>query len=100
MKHEKTVTLKTGRLLKIIVTEVHSLLCSEGTIQVEVLVMDPKDDDFRLPIGESHPQFWKLKRLNEQQARTLQIQYSGVMDKQIKRAIKEFRRMTDELVLS
>lgn len=90
MIHEKTFMLATGRTAKVIVRG--HILPTESEIrkEIEVLIKEPKEDSFHSPIGELHPQFWKLKKLNGEQIRLLQIEYSGVTDKQIKKTLKEF----------
>ena len=88
MTHEKIFTLKTGRSVKVIIHEIKRMEDSE--INIDVLIKEPKEPEFRLPINDSHPKYWKLKRLNEQLASKLQMQYSGIKKKQIKSAVNEF----------
>ncbi len=91
MTHEKTFTLDTGRSVKVIAKAL--LLDDKSKIEteIEVLIKEPREVGYRLPIGNTHPKFWKLKKLNSQQTRILQIQYSGISEKQIRKTIKEFK---------
>ena len=52
--------------------------------EIEVLIKEPKDEYFHPPIGITHPKYWKLKKLDSQQYKLLQIQYSGITEKQIR----------------
>lgn len=88
MTHEKIFTLKTGRSVKVIIHEKEKMDASE--LNIDVLIKEPKEPEFRLPINDSHPKFWKLKRLNQQHASKLQLLYSGIKKKQIKSAMNEF----------
>ena len=93
MKHEKIFLLETGRTLKVIITGHEIPGDSAIRTETEILIKDPKEEDFRPPIGMSHPQFWKLKRMNDEQARLLQIEYSGATDKHINKTLKEFNQI-------
>ncbi|MGX5854709.1 hypothetical protein ACWKW6_13745 [Dyadobacter jiangsuensis] len=66
---------------------------SKVSIQVDVLIKDPRDEEFRPPIGLTHPKYWKLKNLEPEKASALQIQYSGVHRKQIRKTIREFDKL-------
>lgn len=66
---------------------------SKVSIVVNVLIRDPKEEAFRSPIGPTHPKYWKLKSLDPEKARQLQIQYSGVHRKHIRKAIREFDKL-------
>lgn len=90
MTHEKTFTLETGRSVKVIAKALRIDDQAQIETQIEVLIKEPKEEDFRLPIGATHPKYWKLKRLDSRQTRILQIAYSGVTEKQIRKTVKEF----------
>jgi len=100
MKLEKIYALAAGREAKVIVSEEYSQGYTKNGIRIDVLIKDPKENEFHLPITAIHPQFWKLKRLDPNQCRLLQYQYSGVSEKQIRKAVKEFRQMCGRAVAS
>lgn len=93
MTHEKVFILETGRAVKVSVEGVLAEDLSKVSIQVDVLIKDPKDEEFRPPIGLTHPKYWKLKGLDPEKASALQIQYSGVHRKQIRKTIREFDKL-------
>jgi len=100
MKHEKVFALETGRLAKVITKGMLADDLSKVSIQTEVLIKDPKDEDFHPPIGSSHPKYWKLKSLTDEQSRLLQIRYSGITDKHIRKSIREFEKTFNQEVLN
>lgn len=100
MKLEKIYDLAAGREAKVIVSEEHSPAFTKNEIRIEVLIKDPKENEFHLPITETHPQFWKLKRLDPNQRRMLQYQYSGITEKQVRKAIKEYRQLCSQSLVS
>ena len=93
MIHEKTFTLETGRSVKVIAKAQITADKTKVKPEIEVLIKEPRDEDFRPPIGITHPKYWKLKKLDSRQSKTLQIQYSGITDKQLRKAIREFERL-------
>lgn len=99
MKNEKIYELKAGRTAKVIIKGTPASDLSKIVIETEVLVKDQREEEFRPPIGLSHPKYWKLKRLTVEQSRKLQIQYSGLSDKQIRKAVGEFEKMLNQEVL-
>lgn len=99
MRQEKIFVLETGRCLKVITEGLLANDFSKITITVNVLIKDPKEEEFHLPIVETHPKFWKLKKLDAEQARALQTEYSGVSEKQLRKAVKEFEQMLSPAVL-
>jgi hypothetical protein len=100
MKLEKIYILAAGREAKVIVSEERSPAYTKSGIRIDVLIKDPRENEYHLPITETHPQFWKLKRLDPNQGRMLQYQYSGVSEKQVRKAIKEYRQMCSQAVAS
>lgn len=90
MTHEKTLTLRTGRSVKVI-TQSTSLIDPQD-IEIDVLIKEPSEANYRPPIGLTHPKYWKLKQMDAQKSRKLQIKYSGLTEKQVRIAIKEFRQ--------
>lgn len=99
MIHEKTFIHATGRVIKIIVRGYISPEESAIRTELEVLIKEPKEEYFHTPIGPTHPQFWKLKKLDKVQAKQLQKSYSGVSDKQINSVLKEFDEIAHSSVL-
>jgi len=99
MKQEKIFTLETGRCIKIITEGLLAEDFSRITVTIDVLIKDPKEENFHLPIVETHPKYWKLKKLNAEQSRILQNEYSGVTEKQIRKAVKEFEQMLSPTLL-
>ena len=93
MTHEKTYVLTTGRSVKVITQGTIPVDQSDIEIELAVLVKEPKEESFHPPIGLTHPKYWKLKRLNPEESRMIEIQYSGLSDKQIRNAVKEFRQI-------
>lgn len=93
MKQEKIFVLETGRSIKIITEGILAEDLSKVTITTTVLIKNPREEEFHLPIGETHPKFWKLKQLDEEKSRLLHIKYSGVTDKMLKKAAKAFDQM-------
>lgn len=93
MTHEKIFVLETGRTVKVKVEGVLADDLSKVSIQVDVLIRDPKEEEFRPPIGLTHPKYWKLKNLDREKAGLLQIQYSGVHRKHIRKTIREFDKL-------
>lgn len=93
MNYEKEITLETGRAIKIIM-QGNPVQEQKGMeVDLDVLIKDPKDKTYHHPIENTHPKYWKLKTLNEQQSRLMQIKYSGIPDKQIRKALKEFQQL-------
>jgi len=90
MIQEKTMFLQTGRSVKIIAQDIQAP--DTANIEVNVLIKEPKEEFFHPPIGITHPKYWKLRKLAPQQSRLLQIQYSGLSDKELRKAIKEFKK--------
>jgi hypothetical protein len=90
--HEKIFFLKTGRLSKVIIKGIK--LESFGYHrEIEIKIKDPKEEYFHNPIEQNHPRYWKLKNASEEYSRRMTIFYSGLTEKHIKQAIKEFDQM-------
>jgi hypothetical protein len=90
---EKTFVLPTGRAVKVITKTTPANEKSYNKTDLDVLIREPKEEDFRPPIGKTHPQYWKLKKLTAQESKLIEIQYSGLSDKQIRNALKEFEKI-------
>ena len=93
MVHEKTFTLETGRSVKVIAKSEFPAEQAKAVPEIEVLIKESKEQDFHPPIGITHPKYWKLKKLDSQQSKRLQIQYSGITEKQLRKTISEFKRL-------
>ena len=92
MKRFKVYKHPNGRLIQVIIEGNLSEDLSKVSIDIDVLIKDSQDEDFHAVIGESHPKYWKLKRLEPAQIKAMQIKYSGVSAKQIRSAVKEFEQ--------
>lgn len=94
MTHEKDVTLQTGRTVKLILGEPRGEHQRGIHIEVlDVLIKDPKDEGFHHPIHATHPKYWKLKSMSAEKSRRMQLTYSGIAEKQIRKALKELKEM-------
>lgn len=93
MTHEKTFVLPTGRAVKVITKGALPANRSKIKVEVEVLIKDPAEKEFRSPIGITHPKYWKLKKLGPQESRLVEIKYCGLTDKQIRKAVREFEQI-------
>lgn len=82
--------LRTGRSVKIMAQPIQSQ--DTFDMQVSVLIKDPRELYFHPPIEISHPKYWKLRSLPAEKSRMLQIQYSGISNKEIRKALKEFNK--------
>lgn len=80
---ERILRLQTGRSVKVIAQNL-----SEP--EMDVLIKEPKEQYYHPPIGLAHPKYWKLKQMDEQKAKLMQIRYSGLTSKQLRQIIQEF----------
>lgn len=92
MTREKTLLLQNGRSVKVITRDLHAV--NPTKIEIEVLIKDPKELEYHPPIGITHPKYWKLKTMDPQKSRLLQLEYSGLSDKEIRKAIRELKNGT------
>lgn len=91
MKLEKAFYVSGDRVAKIVV---HGRLSRNGremTIDFDFFIKEKNDIDFRPPIGENHPQYWKLKNSDSNRSQLLQLEYSGISRKQLREAIRAFK---------
>ncbi|WP_221392958.1 hypothetical protein [Dyadobacter sp. NIV53] len=88
---ERVFYVGGGRVVKIIVRGRFTRNRSEMTIDFELLIKETNDIDFRQPIGENHPKYWKFKNSDFGRSQLLQLQYSGISKKQLKEAIEAFK---------
>lgn len=91
MAYVKYLTLQSGREIKLRIEEIFDPKKPDATVQLDVLIKDPKDERFHPPIEISHPKYWKLKGMDDEQSRELQIKYSGIKSKQLRKALSEFK---------
>ena len=96
MTHEKIFVLETGRSVKLIIQNAYEQNDLKSEPEIDVLIREPKEPEFRPPIGVTHPQFWKLKKLDLKHSRMLQMEYSGLNDKHIKSALKEMKSLAEK----
>ena len=91
MLHETILTLKTGRFVKVTACEKITGTNTDPEVELNVLIKDPNEAQFRPSIGYSHPKYWKLKTLDPSQSKLLELEYAGISKKEINRVAKEFR---------
>ena len=92
MLFERLLTLKSGRSVKVTASEVTDINTSTLPIAWDILVKDPQEAHFRPLIENSHPIFWKLKRLSPYQRKLAELEYSGINKTDIRKIIKELRK--------
>ncbi|KAA6438266.1 hypothetical protein FEM33_16305 [Dyadobacter flavalbus] len=88
---EKAFYVGGGRVAKIIVRGRFTRSRNEVALDFEFLIKEKNDTDFRQPIGENHPKYWKLKKSDSGRSRLLQLEYSGISRKQLREAISAFK---------
>ena len=88
---EKKFTLLSGRSVKVIAKT--KSLTDKVKPEIEVLIKEPKEEDFHPSIGLSHLKYWKLKKLGSRQIKSLQIQYNGISEKQLRKVVTEFESL-------
>jgi hypothetical protein len=85
---EKMLFLPSGRAVKVI-THVADAKKVPFHTAIEVLIKEPKEDHFHPPIGTSHPKYWKLKGMDPEKSRFMQISYSGLSKKQLRKVLND-----------
>ena len=93
---EQSFLLVTGRIVKLAAVYESKEIPVAASMKIEVLIKDETDTDFRPPIHLTHPKYWKLKSLNETRSREMQIQYSGLSIRQVRRFFRELSAKTME----
>jgi hypothetical protein len=96
MEQEQYMTLDTGREVKLTLRSRDTDVADLVDVDFDILIKDPKDEDFHLPIENTHPKYWKLKGMAPEKSRLMQIRYSGIQEKQIRKAIKRFKETLAE----
>jgi hypothetical protein len=89
MKLEKTLSLENGRSVKVITQPVNPT--DPSKFEIDVLIKEPRETHYRPPIGLTHPKYWTLKRMDSNKSRQMQIQYSGLSEKQVRNVLKELK---------
>jgi hypothetical protein len=62
-------------------------------IEWDILIKDPKEVHFHPLIENSHPIYWKLKKLAPLQGKLLELQYSGIKKAELKRMMAELGKL-------
>lgn len=88
---EKAFYVGGDRIAKITVRGKFTAGRDEIVLEFEFLIKEKNDTDFRQPIGENHPQYWKLKKSSSGRSQLLQLEYSGISRKQLREAISAFK---------
>lgn len=91
MIYEKIFRHSVSREVKIIVKGEKARYSHDIELELEFLVKDTNDQNFHLPIGSNHPQYWKFKKCDPERAYYLQLEYSGISRKEILETVKEFK---------
>lgn len=90
MKHEVIFTQPTGRQILVIIRGRWKRNHSGLNTEVRVLIREAKEEHFHVVIGPSHPKHWKIQSMSAEKVNTMQIRYSGISAKQIRKARAEF----------
>ena len=93
MLHERLLTLKTGRSVKVVASQTENTDLTNAQIEWDILIKDPKEVDFHPLIESSHPIYWKLKKLCPLQRKILELQYSGINKAEIKKLVTELGKL-------
>lgn len=91
MNFEKKLRLAASRDAKIIISGRPQRDSNIVIMDLHFLIKESADGHFRDPIGENHPQFWKLKKSSPEKALLLQLVYSGISRRELRAAVTEFR---------
>lgn len=93
MVHEKIFTLKNRREVKVIFKSIQNAVTQKLKIDYEILIREPGEKSFRLPIGVSHPKYWKLQTVSKEQGRELILMYSGITRRHLLEVEREFNNL-------
>lgn len=93
MVHEKIFTLKNRREVKVIFKSIQNSIAQKLKFDYEILIREPGEKAFRLPIGVSHPKYWKLQKVSKEQGRELILMYSGITRRHLQEAEQEFNNL-------
>ena len=64
MVHEKIFTLYANRLVKLIIKTSRESATPALKVEPDVLIREANEQEFRAPIGTTHPKYWKLTGLD------------------------------------
>jgi len=93
MVHEKVITLKNRREVKVIFKSTEHPVTQKLKSEYEILIREPGEKSFRIPIGISHPKYWKLQKASKEQARELILMYSGLTRRHLLEVEREFNNL-------
>ena len=93
MVHEKVFTLKNRREVKVIYKSIPNPISQKLKFEYEILIREPGEKAFRIPIGISHPKCWKLQKATKEQGRELVLVYSGITRRHLLEVEKEFNNL-------
>ena len=93
MVQEKIFTLKNKREVKVIFKSIQHPITQKLKFDYEILIREPGEKSFRIPIGISHPKYWKLQKASKEQARELILIYSGITRRHLQEAEREFNNL-------
>jgi len=93
MVHEKVFTLKNRREVKVIYKSIPNPISQKLKFEYEILIREPGEKTFRIPIGISHPKYWKLQKATKEQGRELVLAYSGITRRHLLEVEKEFNNL-------
>ena len=93
MIYKKTYLQLSGRSLMVVVKGFINSEEYDVTTELEVLVKEPDEKDFYPPVGIGHFAYEKLLSLGKDDARQLQIIYSGITLKQMNQTLTEFEQI-------
>ncbi|SEJ32276.1 hypothetical protein SAMN04487995_4195 [Dyadobacter koreensis] len=93
MVHEKVFTLKNRREVKVIFKSIPNPITQKIKFEYEVLIREPGEKSFRIPIGVSHPKYWKLQKSTKEQANELILTYSGITRRHLLEVEREFNNL-------
>ena len=89
---KKMFLLRSGRIVSV-TSSLRVQAASLTAAQLEVSVKEPQEDSFHAPIQTAHPKYCKLKTLDEDRQRILQLKYSGLNKKEIDLALEGLRQL-------
>ena len=93
MVHEKVFTLKNRREVKVVFKSIPNPITQKVKFEYEVLIREPGEKSFRIPIGISHPKYWKLQKATKEQGRELVLTYSGITRRHLLEVEREFNSL-------
>ena len=95
--NERLLILKTGRSVKVVASRTGNKDLTTAEIEWDILIKDPKDQQFHPLISSSHPMFWKIKKLTPMRRKLVELQYAGINKRETKKIFTEWNMLTDNL---